>query len=212
LLREVLRPDHTVLQLSMLSLVPQDALDELERQFGPAFSGLDEIGRLALVTAQVEGNVTNQRLREITGQHPVEVTKRLRALVDQGFLGQFGATRGTFYSLPPVTAKSDHERSISDHLRPRSDQVIGVPELAALEVIPAVLAVRARGMASPTLLREAVVAACSERFLSLRDLSSVLHRSVPTLRRHVAVLLDDHRLELRFPDQPNHPQQEYRAK
>jgi len=46
-----------------------------------------------------EGSVTNVRLREISGQHPVEVTKRLRALVDQGLLGQFGATRGTFYRL-----------------------------------------------------------------------------------------------------------------
>ncbi|OGV63878.1 MAG: hypothetical protein A3K18_35035 [Lentisphaerae bacterium RIFOXYA12_64_32] len=51
----------------------------------------------ALVTAEVEGTVSNARLREVTTEHPADITKVLQGLVGKGLLGQRGQKRGAVY-------------------------------------------------------------------------------------------------------------------
>ena len=89
----------TELRLRTISLLPQDALENLVGGFGSAFDHLDEHAQIALVTAEVEGFVSNARMQQICALHPRDITTLLRQLVDAGFLVVDGRGRATTYSL-----------------------------------------------------------------------------------------------------------------
>jgi ATP-dependent DNA helicase RecG len=55
---------------------------------------------LALITAQVEGVVSHDRLKQISTDHPADLTKMLGTLVREGLLVPEGAGRGMTYRLP----------------------------------------------------------------------------------------------------------------
>jgi ATP-dependent DNA helicase RecG len=98
---ESFEPERTTLVLTTASLLPSDTLDALEQRLGPRFRGLDELQRVALVTVELEGNVTHARLREMTSKHPREVTLALHGLVQRGLLQSSGQHRSTSYTWPP---------------------------------------------------------------------------------------------------------------
>lgn len=100
LLFEKFDPEQTLLELHMVSLLPDSALDDLDRRFGQRMQTRSKVERLALATASIEGRVTHQRLSQITTDHPHDLTKTLSRLVQQGFLVSEGAGRGTVYYLP----------------------------------------------------------------------------------------------------------------
>ena len=53
-------------------------------------------------TADIEGEVSNSRMREISSEHPADLTQMLQGLAQKGFLHQVGQKRGTSYQLPGV--------------------------------------------------------------------------------------------------------------
>ena len=74
---------------------------EMERRFPQKMHLLDENGRLALATAILEGSVTNDRLQELTDQHPRDLTVLLKTLVKKGFLAVREKRRWSSYTLAP---------------------------------------------------------------------------------------------------------------
>jgi predicted HTH transcriptional regulator len=100
LLYENTLPEQTLMELRMTSLVPEESLAELEVHLGSRFSALPELERLAMVTAVVEGIVNHSRLREISTEHPADITKMLAHLVKDGLLVSEGAGRGMVYFAP----------------------------------------------------------------------------------------------------------------
>ncbi len=265
MLREEVELGCTTLWLPMLSLLPQEALDQLAGIVGPGFAHLDEADRLALVTALVEGRVSNQRLQEITAEHPRDLTFRLADLVGHGYLHPAGKGRGTTYrlvrgeSLARVAGSgvvsgpsseqpapsSLHSVPSSEHLAPSSlhsgrislhsapsslhsgpspahsgpssahlpggarDGEAG--ELAALEARGA--AVRDRTRVPVAVMESTLLDLCQGRFLGLRMLATLVGRSPATLQIHyLSRLVRAGRLELRYPDRPSHPAQEYRTR
>ncbi len=100
LLYELPDPEQTLMELRMTSLVPAETLAELEAHLGSKFSSLPELERLALVTAATEGVVNHARLREISTEHPADITKMLAHLVKEGLLISDGVGRGMVYFLP----------------------------------------------------------------------------------------------------------------
>lgn len=58
------------------------------------------VGRVALITASVEGALNHSRLREISSDHPADITKMLANLVREGLFKARGAGRGMAYFLP----------------------------------------------------------------------------------------------------------------
>lgn len=99
LLEERFDSERTHLRLTMLSFLPKEVIAELADRLGDAYRALPEVERLALATAQAEGKVTNERLREISGVHPSDLTLLLRRLVSKGFLDRHGSGRGAYYKL-----------------------------------------------------------------------------------------------------------------
>ncbi|MBW4055979.1 MAG: AAA family ATPase [Proteobacteria bacterium] len=100
LLYELAEPEQTLMELRMTSLVPDEALIELEAHMGATFRTLPELERLTLVTAVTEGMVNHGRLREISTVHPADITKMLARLVRDGFLIPDGIGRGMIYFVP----------------------------------------------------------------------------------------------------------------
>lgn len=98
-LHEMPEPEQTLMELRMSSLVPERAVAELTAQLGARFAALPETARLALITAQVEGLVSHDRLKQITTDHPADLTKLLGQLVRDGLLIPDGTGRGMVYFL-----------------------------------------------------------------------------------------------------------------
>lgn len=118
-------PEQTLMELRMSSLVPEHAVSELAGHFGAHFHTLPELARLALIAAQAEGLVNHARLREMSTEHPADISKMLAGLVRDGMLVPDGAGRGMVYSLPWL-------RSGVASMFDSSDTVAGLPGSGAL--------------------------------------------------------------------------------
>jgi predicted HTH transcriptional regulator len=137
LLYELPEPEQTLMELRMTSLVPAQTLAELEEHLGARFTALPELERMALVTAIAEGMVSHARLREISADHPADITKMLARLVKDGLLESDGIGRGMVYFVPWMTRPSptgfagdQPEASTQDNLSPKPGSL--TPELSAL--------------------------------------------------------------------------------
>src|SRR5207244_8401301 len=64
-IRELTQPDRVQLVLRMVSLLPEDSQNRLREKFGGRFERLGPLEVQALVTADVEGGVSNSRLQEV---------------------------------------------------------------------------------------------------------------------------------------------------
>ena len=100
LLYELPEPEQTLMELRMSSLVPEATIADLTANLGPRFTAQPEAARLALITAQIEGMVSHDRLKQISAEHPADLTKMLGALVREGVLVPEGMGRGMVYRLP----------------------------------------------------------------------------------------------------------------
>ena len=110
------------LHLSQMSLLPENSVAALRRQWGDRFVALGELARLILVTAHAEGRVTHARIRELTDQHSRDVTLKLQELVRAGFLTSADGGRGTSYSLAALDRKDVGDGSLRQSSRPRPPQ------------------------------------------------------------------------------------------
>jgi len=88
---------QTILELRMLDLFPTEILNYLRTRFGHAFEALGQTERLALALATSEGTVTHARLREVSTEHPVNLSRSLRSLTDAGFLHSTGGPRSVYH-------------------------------------------------------------------------------------------------------------------
>ncbi|WP_346825057.1 hypothetical protein ACEN2Y_00730 (plasmid) [Ralstonia solanacearum] len=90
-------PEQTLFELRMASLLPADTVTQLETTHGAKFAQLSALEKLIIVTASVEGYIDHKRIREITDQHPADITKTLSKLSREGLLSATGHGRGTIY-------------------------------------------------------------------------------------------------------------------
>lgn len=215
--------EETLVAMRMVSLLPEETLAHLDRRFGPSFRLMTELERLALATVDIEGKVTNVRLQSMSDAHPSDITKVLSSLVRRGMLNQGGATRGTYYFFPgeppvqeldgaagrsgelpfePTESSEQKSEQSSEHFALGSEQ-------KKLESVAA--SVRTKKRVPAEVMEATLLELCSGRWLSLKELARLLGRSPDTLRVHyLSDLVNSGRLELKFPDKPNHPDQAYR--
>ncbi|OOG59259.1 hypothetical protein [Polaromonas sp. C04] len=136
-----MQPDRVKLVLPMVSLIPDDVDQALGVCFGDRFAKLDKTAVQAVVTAQVEGSVTNGRMQEITGEHSKDITVVLQTLVRDGLLTQQNQRRWASYRVaedfpqseddsPHLEADSPHTAVSSPHLTP---ELLSLAEPARLK-------------------------------------------------------------------------------
>ena len=109
MIQEHHRPDRVRLVLPMVSLLPEDSLNRLRAVLGENLAGLNAREVQALVTADVEGSVTNQRLQQFCTDHTADITQLLQDLVAKGFLVKDGYGRWASYRLSERLAGSRHK-------------------------------------------------------------------------------------------------------
>ena len=99
-LRELPEPEQTVLELHMVSLIPEEALTRLRQRFGTQLGELSLDERLALTTALLEGTVNHARMVEMSASHPHDLSVMLSGLQRDGKLESDSSRRGKVYYLP----------------------------------------------------------------------------------------------------------------
>jgi len=216
--------EQTLLELRMLSLVPEEALNYLKESLGNQFDNLDKDERLILITAYVERTINHTRMMEIMDVHPHDLTKHFSRLTEMGILRQEGIGRGTIYFLPETAIVDDIEEIFgfsrnssggllgssgglglkSGGLKPDDDEWNSLISIAG--------PVRDKGKAPKPLVEMVILDLCNGRYLSLQQLEELLNRSGDFLRKdYVKPMIRSKQLQLLYPTKPNHPEQAYTA-
>lgn len=204
-LHSLLEPEQTLIELRMQSLVPEDVLVNLQGRLGGRFLALPELSRLALITASAEGMVNHARMREISTEHPADITKMLASLVRDRLLAADGIGRGMVYFLPwqkqpagdlfdQAAATDEASSSITippelsaqpPELSPQPPEP-GMPLYLDWADVPAALQVALSELASPvsqhhrvaaSLLQDTVRDLCTGQYLGRRVLAHLLSRN-----------------------------------
>lgn len=220
--------EQTLLELRMLSLVPEPVIEELRSYLGEFFfDELNEEERLILVTAQVEKTINHARMMEIMDVHPHDLTKYFSKLTEMGVLKQGGVGRGTVYFLP-TTELEDIFKEVghifnrlsgslssgglpgsSGGLKERSGG-LGKPEPEENALAAIIKPISGKKKVPRELMEQVILKLCHGRYLTLQQLERLLNRSGEFLRKdYLQPLIRSKRLQLLFPTKPNHPEQAY---
>ncbi|MDR3598414.1 RNA-binding domain-containing protein [Clostridium sp.] len=98
-LEETYDPDRITLTLKTISILPKESIEKFKSVLKEKYSKLSKDEVMALVAAEQEECVTNNRLQQLLDTHTVNSNKILSSLVDKGFLEVDGVGRGTKYHL-----------------------------------------------------------------------------------------------------------------
>jgi ATP-dependent DNA helicase RecG len=140
----------------------------------------------------------------------------LKRLVQKGWLQQSGRSRGTSYTLSNspdldqrlLSPSSDHSGADSDHSDANSDHS-GEDQTLLKIAAP----IRNQARSDPKQVQDIILQLCTSRYLALLQLAELLTRKPVTLRTsYLTPMLSQGLLELRYPDQLNHPRQAYTSK
>ena len=228
-LEESLRPDRVKLVLPMVSLIPDEVDQVLRLRFGDRFAKLDKTAVQAVVTAQVEGSVTNGRMQEITGEHSKDITVALQNLVRDGLLTQQNQRR---WASDRVAENSPQSNDDFAHLKgnspqsspqlegdspqlqpysPQSDRLAALsPEM--LDLLPLAEPARKNKKLPVDQLKGIIQRLCDDRWLATSELAALVDRDAEKLQsRFLTAMVREGALELRYPDVRNRPDQAYRA-
>ena len=224
LIEEHQQPDRVRLILPMVSLLPEESLDRLRSFLGENLGGLNVREVQALVTADMEGSVTNQRLQQFSSDHTTDITKMLQELIVKGLLLKDGYGRWASYRLADRLARSGYGDEVtpdttsasslrketrSQHNDPSSQHsgpVLGDPELLAIAA-PA----RDKARLAPATMTDLIRELCQSRYLTVDQIGALLHRHPEGIRnRFLSKMVRDGQLSSRYPD-PTHPDQAYRT-
>lgn len=219
ILSERFRPDRVVLELPMVSTLPEHAVRALRERFGADFEQLGPDEGHALVTAYIEGEITNMRLQDMLSLHRVDITAMLRDLVRSGLLISDGTGRGTRYSIPlgaHVATDIPHVATDIPHVGSdepaRAEQELSRLTSGLSEDQKRVV-VRVRQTQAPQeLTRQAIRMLCRDRYLTARELGSILGRNPDGLRdRFLTKMVASNELQARFPGARRRRDQAYLA-
>ena len=214
-LEESLQPDRVKLVLPMVSLIPDEVDQALRVRFGDRFAKLDKTAVQAVVTAQLEGSVTNSRMQEITGEHSKDITGVLQSLVRDGLLTQQNQRRWASYRVaedsPQSNGDSLHLEVNSPQSSPQLDRLAGLsPEIQGL--LPIAEPARKNKKLPVDQLKGIIQRLCEGRWLATSELAALVDRDADKLQtRFLTAMVRDGVWELKYPDVRNRPDQAYRT-
>ncbi len=213
-IEEDLERNTVTVTLPLLSQIAPEVEGELQRSVGADYALLSAMDKDILVQAHQFGEVTNQSLQFSRAETPYTIGMRLKYLADQGWLERDGASGpGRVYRFPKRLRR---QRGLFDPLEggaasPLEGGASGgrlPPDLMAL-------AQRLRSKMRPKRpeVEAVILAICSGRYMTPRELASLLGRTDwnKFRDRYLAKMVLDGRLERRH-EAMVHPAQAYRTK
>ncbi|QVL31227.1 putative DNA binding domain-containing protein [Telmatocola sphagniphila] len=218
IIEEQLKPDRVRLTLPMVSLLPEDSLARLRLVLGDNMGGLDGHEVQALVTADVEGSVSNHRLQQFSSEHTTDITRMLQDLVAKGFLIKDNYGRWASYRLAEQFMNSRHGESTPDtdsgHGEATPDTNSGHGEITEnqQQLLKIAEPARKKRQLNPEIMRAIIRELCDGRYLTVKQLAELLSRESNGLQRWtLRPMAQDGQLVMQYPDNPNHPKQSYRT-
>jgi len=224
LLEQRIEENQTLMVLKMLSLFPEKKVEEIKEQIGEAvFDKLKNTEQLAIVLAKTDGSVTHQRLKELSKEHPKDLSDILHGLVEKELLESEGRGRGTSYylsgkhpagefiSVDSIGESSEHLPKSSEHLPKSSEHLPKSSE--HLEVLKSIAEPVRNSKKAPKVVVESVICQlCDGRYLSLKEISALLSRSPDSIRNHyLNPMIIRGLIEPQMKGNINHPKQKYTA-
>ncbi len=183
----------------------------------------DEEAR-ALVFVREAGAINNAAYRDINRVDVLNASTHLRRLRDNGLLDQKGKGADTYYVTtakliaplqPPAQIVQPAPRSIQSGGQPIQPAPSEHQSPGLTHQLPGVLSTLVHQLgqrATPDQISEAIRQLCAWRALSVSELAEILDRgNKHLLRNHLSPMIREGVLAYTIPDQPNHPQQKYRA-
>ena len=151
----------------------------------------------SVVTAQLEGSVTNGRMQEITGERSKDITGVLQNLVRDGLLTQPNQRRWASYRVAEDSPQLDRLAGLS-------------PEI--LDLLPLAEPARKNKKLPVDQLKGIIQQLCQDRWLATSELAALVDRDAEKLQsRFLTAMVKEGVLVLRFPEVRNRPDQAYRA-
>ena len=222
---ETMEPDRVKFVLPMVSLIPPESEARLRKLFGADFDTLPPNEIQALVTADLEGEVSNSRLQLIRMEHPAELTKMLQSLASRGFLDQIGQKRGTIYRLPAWASAPGPRASAlapgASALAPGASALAPGASAPMEETTPEndprllefAKPAREKPRLAPELSKKIIRNLCTGRYLTADQIGVLMDRGKDKLQKNfLATMVTEGEILLRYPDQPTHPDQAYTTK
>lgn len=139
----------------------------------------------------------------------MKVTLDFGVMIDK--LKKYGQGRGSRYRLEELSEGGDLFAQSSEHL-PKSSEHYDLDSEHYNQLEAIANPVKEKGRANKELVRSIILNLCSVRYLTLRTLSDLLQRKPDSLRNHyINPMLKEGLIVLRYPNNPNHPQQGYKT-
>jgi ATP-dependent DNA helicase RecG len=195
----------------------------------------NEAEQLALVMAKHDGDVDNFRLRQLTNQHPADVTKVLRNLKSRNLLKMIGsghkakyelgnsAIDNLFFSLTPrsdidssyttkddsYTTKSDNHTTKGESYATKISYVLIDAEEVWNELESSALTLKGRQRAKPEERELSILQLLEIAPLSMQELRKLTGLSKAYLHQRLQSLIQKSEVVFLHPQQPSHPSQKY---
>jgi ATP-dependent DNA helicase RecG len=240
-IEEIAQPDRIVVTMPMTSFLPEEIIQKLRQQFGEQMDALSAIEVQALVTAALEGDVSNRRMQIASDEHPADLSRMLQRLVAKGLLEKVGRGRFSRYQIANADfLNSPHSQMNSPHksstpLHGEEDFPHKLPNLPygeegsphklpnsphSEESFPVhqewqkLLKIAAPSRDSRRLkqdqLKAIILVLCTGRYLTASQIGQLLGRNAKNLQeRFLAPMLREGAISLKFPHEPNRPDQAY---
>ncbi len=194
-LKESMQPDRVKLVLPMVSLIPDEVDQALRVRFGDRFAKLDKTAVQAVVTAQVEGSVTNSRMQEITGEHSKDIIGVLQSLVRDSLMTQQNQRRWATYRVAEDSPQLDRLAGLS-------------PEIQGL--LPIAEPAGKNKKLPVDQLKGLIQQLCDGRWLATSELAALVDRDADKLQsRSLTAMVREGVLELKYADVRILPDQAY---
>ncbi|MEB3341130.1 ATP-binding protein [Okeania sp.] len=176
---EKLDIEVTSLLLPMVSFIPENIEKELKEIVGNNYYNLTELERIILVITHKFGEVSNTDIQRYRKEHPTDISKCLKGLVDHGCLEKSGHGKGTRYNLPnqgqldlfSLLNNSEHNKLSSEHNQPSSEHNEPNSEHnPEKELIDIATPVREKKRVSRELMITTIFNLCSNGYINLKTL------------------------------------------
>ena len=219
------QPDRLILELPKFSIIPEETLLSLRILFGDRVDLLDKDELNILAICDIEGEVNNNRLQDSIDKHRTDITKILQELCKEGFLISENKSRWTTYHLNTNfanLAESDLDEKVDTSEQKVDSSQTLTPNLDTLQTLTPNLdtsksktkktaRVKAKKL-SKEKLHELILNACLSQYLSIEQIALVVGKKPSYLQNEVIpYLVNSGKLKRLFPDNPNNPNQAYKA-
>lgn len=173
-----------------------------------------------LVVVREAGAIDNATYRDLNKVDVLAASQALRRLRDAGLLTQKGRGSATWYQ--PTSRLTANEDALSSNPEGLSSDLgylpanLDVPaRRVLLNELPGELAAKVGALGQrhpPEEVRQLVVDLCRLRHWSADDLATLMRRNAETVRQnYLRPLMREGRIVMTNPNEPNDPQQAYRA-